>query len=694
MFNSSDLGTQTALLELRNISVSGRPTIIWIGAGASNWAGFPRWSELAEDLHSKFLKFESKYDRQKGAQALKEHRFPLVFSLCKKVNQARYFQILFEALKARPIAPVYERFIKLLGDINPLRIITTNIDMSLEANLKGVPAFERSNIDFVKRALALNESFLLKLHGSSSEIENTIWTESDYAGLVDDSRFLDNLSQILGQASVLFVGYSLRDAYILELLERNNRNAQLLGDGPHFVVTSEMSPCQAPENVRVIQYLTSNFADHRGALAAIDLLRQGEVEPLSLRSNGHEKLVNAIYIPDYLSAGTWTTSQTMTFANEDGVDVGRAIVGSGFVQQEIPKIPSSALHDLVVGLMCFDRIYFPVFGIGRLVQDIGKDLFWRLVGNDVFRFVWKTSQLAILFDGVESISDGHLGSLTVQSASDPTAGRTLAEIITAQLPEECSSESGRDKVISVIDKVTVKFDGSVLDEHPALACGALLSPKLRLDIGLSDGILPTSIPEWVAFPVIRVATVVQDAEISRHLGALAAKMPFGSDALANATYGIAANKHSASDYVGYVVAGRFKAELGALVIRNPELLAKIVLFRETALGEEFRREVAELLESNSGAEFVAAVNGRLRDALSFDILERARDHFVDVRLADGRVSVLASSSAGADPFKLWRRRSGEILRAKCNALGTKPYDPCPCGSGDKLKFCCGFLLAA
>ena len=36
----------------------------------------------------------------------------------------------------------------------------------------------------------------------------------------------------------------------------------------------------------------------------------------------------------------------------------------------------------------------------------------------------------------------------------------------------------------------------------------------------------------------------------------------------------------------------------------------------------------------------------------------------------------------------WRARSRETLRTACAELKVQPYDACPYGSGEKLKFCC------
>jgi hypothetical protein len=692
MFSSSEGETLAALFDLRDVSASGRPVVLWIGAGASRWAGYPTWSELAELLHREFLKLEPSYDRRAGAKALAEDALPLVFSLCKAVNCGRYFDLLSTALIARHVTPVYARMLHLLKGITPLQIITTNVDVSLETNLGFVPSYSRSNIEFVQKAISSRSPFIYKLHGSSGEIDSSVWTDQDYHEIAQDSVFLGNLGQILNTASIIFLGYSLRDQYILDLLKKNSGNSPLLGGGPHFLVTSDQSSCSAPESVRTIKYLTSNFADHRGALAALSLLNTKNAEVPEACARAEVSRTSAIYLPDYFTVGNWQTSQTVTFSDSTGNDYGRASIGSGFVQDELPRMQSTALHDLVVALLCFDKIYFPIYGIGKLYIDLGSDLFWTLLETKAFRFVWKTSDLTVIFEGVKNVQDGSLGNVTTQSESNPGVHRTLAEILAKQLPNVFQAGDDANALVSSIEALTIKFDDTVLASHPALAQGALLSPQLRRSIGLSDAILPSNIPDWYVFPVLRVAMVVQDAEICRLLGVSAAKMPFGSDALANVAYGIVPTRHSASDYAGYVVAGRFNADLGAIVVKNPTLFRRVLEFRELNSGVQFRKEILDLLHSDQGGEFVASVNARLREAVPPEVLERMREHFVDAIFSPQCVPLLTRAVPDSDPFLLWRRRSAKLLRSVCDLRRLTPYDACPCGSGDKLRFCCGLLF--
>lgn len=48
---------------------------------------------------------------------------------------------------------------------------------------------------------------------------------------------------------------------------------------------------------------------------------------------------------------------------------------------------------------------------------------------------------------------------------------------------------------------------------------------------------------------------------------------------------------------------------------------------------------------------------------------------------------------GNKALGLWKKRSLEEFQQICNQLRLAPYDLCPCGSGEKIKFCCGASFA-
>jgi hypothetical protein len=121
-------------------------------------------------------------------------------------------------------------------------------------------------------------------------------------------------------------------------------------------------------------------------------------------------------------------------------------------------------------------------------------------------------------------------------------------------------------------------------------------------------------------------------------------------------------------------------------------LLQVLKLRETPEGEAFRREIADRLEKNDGAEFSAAVDGGLKKAIPLAVLQAARDRFSALMKATAPTPVLGAAwgnhNTGDQSLRLWREKSRELLLAYARSRGVRPDAPCICGSSDPLKECC------
>lgn len=134
-------------------------------------------------------------------------------------------------------------------------------------------------------------------------------------------------------------------------------------------------------------------------------------------------------------------------------------------------------------------------------------------------------------------------------------------------------------------------------------------------------------------------------------------------------------------------------DLGALVQRAPDAIKGVLAFRRTPGGDRFRAEVRELLAINEAGELSLAINSGLRQAIAPSILEQARDQLSGLfvpRQQEAKImpAVFGDLRNGDARIARWRARSREMLKTACAELKLQPYDACPCGSGEKLKFCC------
>ena len=578
---------------------SDKPFLFWLGAGVSKWCGYPLWGEVADKLHSCFLKYEPRYDKQNAITLLNSKKYPDFFELCKKHNKKKFFSFLSQEFAPKNTTPVYERFVNILNEIKPLHIITTNVDEKLEATLTQVRAIQRTDIEYCLNSINHQESFICKIHGSISSVNSVVFTSGDYANLISDSNYITLLKYIFSSANVVFIGYGLGDEYILKSLLDAEELKQIFGDGPHFAVLPKIE-VTLPPSTRVISYTPEPHRDHRSSIQVINEIKSAKStnndKPLrqfeSLKSSKitSSHLLSYIYPP-----GTWTSSQNFQFAEAEGVKKPprNAYVGNGFDNSELPSNSSTAMHDIIVGLLCFDIVYCPLAALARVHELLGSDIFWELVKNGCLKFIEWKSQEAIIYPHVKALTGGDLASLEVLNKDKKE--KTIQETIRKHLKPTPGREKTAGELFSLLEKNIKIVDRSLESSIPNLVRGLLLRPSLRKMIGMSGGVLTTSIPQWMKFPVLRLANVVKIGCACQLLGIASTKLEFGTASLAGLAFSAPSGKILTDEMASYVLTGRFDMDLGRLAVNDPSILLAILKFRDMQVGVSLRKDILDQL---------------------------------------------------------------------------------------------------
>jgi hypothetical protein len=706
MLNADDSQTVFSLRALREIVLKGeRPIVLWIGSGASKWAGYPLWDELATKMRADFFKSVPGFNHDKALRLLQSNKYPNFFQLCKTLDRARYFHFLANALSPKSPNDVHARFTELLERLPLLQIVTTNVDEMLERTIPSPVVIQKSDLTRIVELLNAKSAFIGKLHGSSSSIESTTFATEDYQAILEDSGFIAAVGHIFTCCSVLFLGYSVRDQYVVDLILRNATDMRLFGSGPHFLVTNGNAP-QIP-GLRTIKYSIKLHPDHRAALSVLDFLHeskqltyldQNEVAQVGKtmlpvcqhRDHGAKSIY---FISDFKTPGTWHTSETAKAERPDGMKT-EFTIGLGFTDDEIPDgdpfRASTAVHDLVVGLTCFDLVYLPIVAIGPLIKSFGEAVVRDIVNSDSLRLLHLLHQPAVIFDDQTPDIFGSVVSLTPRS-KDGTTPQTSLELIQRSLTPIPGKEAEGNAFISRLEQQCV-----VVKQHewelPTEVRGALLMPKVSTTLGVGDAILPSQVPRWLVFPYLRLAHLVHTAMICESLGIQAAKVPFGGATLVNGAFGVRIADELAESCASYVLAGNYNTDLGALVQQEPRVIHAILKFRDSQEGESLRREVGALLSTSRGAEFAASVNAGLKKSVPSQILQKAKDQ-LSFLLTNGTRAIPTPAVWGnvwhSDrATKFWRAKSKTILSQLCAERRISKDDPCICRSGEKLRLCC------
>jgi hypothetical protein len=705
VLNANDEGTIPAIRALREVATEkAKPIVLWVGAGASRWCGYPGWGDLASSLHSKFLRNEGSYDRKGATSLIANKKYPELFQVCKKSNQQLYNSTLVEAFGRPLTSPVYTRFISLAGGLNPVQIITTNVDEALEKGLRNTVAVQRSDFERTIDLIQRRDPFISKPHGTISSIGTTVFTSDDYAELVGNDSYLNVIEHVFSLACVVFVGYGLGDEYLLTAIQRAASGRPIFGSGPHFAVVPNRSDT-LPLSISQILYISTEHADHRSSLIVLDIIRGAQTEEAARISSTEAvsqatkpvELQSAYFIADFVPPGTWTAHQSIEAGRpgERGINL---LIGLGFTQPELPSLVSTAMHDLTVGLICFDLVYLPLTELGKAHGFLGDERFWRLVASDALRFVSTPNVPGIIFADKSRVDGGDIGVMHLNSADGSRPLTTGEEIRRFLRPIPGREAEAENQLFKLEEKVAL-FPISTSQSLPDLVRGSLLQPSIQNSLGISDAFLPSSIPRWNVFPILRLAHLISIGRVCQYLGIPATRVGFGGEALIGPAFGIAAAGDWAGGPASYVLNGRFNSDLGDLVFQAPEVLDAILRFRETDEGISFRKSIREMLATNEGAEFTASVNAGLKRNIPGALLDQARDQLAGLLTSQSSkfraTGAVWNNTQNMDSLlRVWRAQSLSGLEAYCAEKHIGQYDLCPCNSGEKLRFCCFKALHA
>ncbi len=176
------------------------------------------------------------------------------------------------------------------------------------------------------------------------------------------------------------------------------------------------------------------------------------------------------------------------------------IVGTGYSDEEIPDNRSTAMHDMIVGLICFDHAVCFYFVTSRVHLLLGSQRFWRLVQDGVLSFVSWTHQEGLIFPNAGSISAGDLGSFSLYNP-DMTK-RTVAEIVRSQLNPAPGQEEVAERLFAQLyattREITLVEEGNI----PNLVRSLLLRPSIRQLLGVSGGTPLNSLRDGMSSPFL------------------------------------------------------------------------------------------------------------------------------------------------------------------------------------------------
>jgi tetratricopeptide (TPR) repeat protein len=118
------------------------------------------------------------------------------------------------------------------------KIITTNYDKAFE-NAVDIPNVILNDGRFKLAKIADHKRFLFKLHGDIDNPEDCILFSSQFKSLYSTEAFLLGLKILFIQKTILFVGFSLDDPYVAEIINNITESFNAF-NRKHYIVTTDV----------------------------------------------------------------------------------------------------------------------------------------------------------------------------------------------------------------------------------------------------------------------------------------------------------------------------------------------------------------------------------------------------------------------------------------------------------------------
>ena len=211
---------------------------LFIGAGISNLAGCPTWTELCqaiikdEQIGTNDFQYKESLKKETDNKKLLTVIYKLFEDKREDKEEAKksFFNIIKTHLESKEKKHDQEKdknIYKIIQKLQNVLKITTNADKVIDKYLKGLREVTYKDFTSDKLPLIENSSSrnklnqLFKIHGTVSpqeqgDYEQLIFTTPNYLKRYKDLEFIKFLKDLFEQYTVLFIGYGLKEFELLQ----------------------------------------------------------------------------------------------------------------------------------------------------------------------------------------------------------------------------------------------------------------------------------------------------------------------------------------------------------------------------------------------------------------------------------------------------------------------------------------------
>ena len=206
------------LTSIKNIqkAIENNKLVIFVGAGVSRNSGIPTWAELIKEL-AKDFGIKAKGTDSKGNEVFSNDEFLKIPQYYFNERKEKEYYSKVKEVLDKEFQP--NEIHKMIFELNPTHIITTNYDNLLEQQANRFQTKRKycKAANDIELATAPNCNFIIKMHG---EFDNIVLKESDYDSYSNNFKLTETyVKGLFATHTILFVGFSADDSNVRKILQ-------------------------------------------------------------------------------------------------------------------------------------------------------------------------------------------------------------------------------------------------------------------------------------------------------------------------------------------------------------------------------------------------------------------------------------------------------------------------------------------
>lgn len=239
------------------------PTL-FTGAGVSMLAGLPDWKGLLQQMAESVRQMDALTANHmtqyvaKGSLTKAADYFWLTEEVLEG-DKHKTLKRLLNSYESKPLEP--------LASLPFKGVLTTNFDRSIidaiAAAKKKSPLDYRLGDTSFSQAVWETELFVARIHGCAEAPQSMVLSDSQFRQLLENSPYIDLLTQTFLHKSVLFLGFSFYDPAIKYVFEQIEKRFGVAPHGRHMAILPKDNAAELIQkanrlNISVVKYETAN----------------------------------------------------------------------------------------------------------------------------------------------------------------------------------------------------------------------------------------------------------------------------------------------------------------------------------------------------------------------------------------------------------------------------------------------------